>query len=288
LEGDLMTDFPTRFNTPDSTVQLPTPTAWPLILAFGVTLGALGLVTSIFVSLFGAIFVLAGCLGWFAQVLPHQAHVSVPVKEMPVVGFTTRTRIEHIRVNLPHRAFLPIHSYPVKAGIKGGIAGGLAMIVPALLYGWIAERSIWYPVNLLGGAGVAHWRNPSIADIAAFHWQGLLVATIIHCIGSVFVGLLYGAMLPMLPRRPILLGGIVAPLLWTGLLHSSLGLINPALDAHIDWGWFVASQIIYGVVAGVVVARAERIRTIASLPPIARLGLETPGLIPSRETEDKR
>ena len=95
-------------------------------------------------------------------------------------------------------------------------------------------------------------------------------------------------MLPMLPRRPILLGGIVAPLLWTGLLHSTLGLINPALDAHIAWGWFVASQIFYGVVAGSVVVRGERIGTVATLPPIARLGLETPGLIPSRETEDKR
>jgi hypothetical protein len=248
----------------------------------------MGLVTSLFVSLFGALFVVAGCLGWFAQVLPHEAHVSVPVDEVPFSGVSPHKRVDHIHVNLPHRAFLPTETYPVKAGIKGGLAGGLAMIIPALLYGWIAEHSIWYPVNLLGGAGVAHWRNPSIADIASFHWQGLLVATVIHCLGSVFVGLLYGAMLPMLPRRPILLGGIVAPLLWTGLLHSTLGIINPALDAHIAWGWFVASQIFYGVVAGVVVARAERIRTVASLPPIARLGLETPGLIPSRETEDKR
>ena len=283
-----MSDFRTQLDTPDPAVQLPAPTAWPVILAFGFTLVALGLVTSMFVSLFGAIFVVAGCLGWFAQVLPHQAHVSVLVDEIPVTAVTTRKRIEHIHVNLPHRAVLPVETYPVKAGIKGGIAGGLAMIIPALLYGWIAEHSIWYPVNLLGGAGVAHWRNPSIADIAAFHWQGLLVASVIHCMSSVLVGLLYGAMLPMLPRRPILLGGIVAPLLWTGLLHSTLGLINPALDAHIAWGWFVVSQIFYGVVAGSVVARAERIRTVATLPPIARLGLETPGLIPSRETEDER
>ena len=176
-----MTDFRTQLNTPDPTIQLPAPTAWPVILAFGVTLVALGLVTSILVSLFGAVFVLAGCLGWFAQVLPHQAHVSVPVDEIPVAVFTARKRIEHIHVDLPHRAVLPIKTYPVKAGIKGGVAGGLAMIIPALLYGWIAEHSIWYPVNLLGGAGVAHWRNPSIADIAAFHWQGLLVASIIHC-----------------------------------------------------------------------------------------------------------
>jgi hypothetical protein len=288
LEGDQMTEFRAQFHPAGSSVQLPSPTAWPVILAFGAALVALGLVTNIIVSLFGAVFVLAGCRGWFAQVLPHEAHVSVPIDEVPIPGAHVHKRIEHIQVDLPHRAFLPIETYPVKAGIKGGIAGGIAMIIPALLYGWIAEHSIWYPVNLLGGAGVAHWRNPSVADIAAFHWQGLLVATVIHGISSILVGLLYGAMLPMLPRRPILLGGIVAPLLWTGLLHSSLGLINPALDAHIAWGWFVASQIFYGAVAGLVVARAERIRTVASLPPIARLGLETPGLIPSREVEDKQ
>jgi hypothetical protein len=30
-------------------------------------------------------------------------------------------------------------------------------------------------------------------------------------------------MLPMFPRRPILLGGIIAPVMWTGLLYSVLG-----------------------------------------------------------------
>jgi hypothetical protein len=219
-----MTDYPNRIGMTNATVQLPAPTAWPVVLAFGCTLVALGLVTNMFVSLSGAIFVFAGCIGWFAQVLPHEAHVSVLVDDnRSVVIATRRKRVDHIRVNLPHRSLLPVETYPIKAGIRGGIAGGFAMIVPALIYGWIAQHSIWYPVNLLGGAGVAHWRNPSIADIAAFHWQGLLVATVIHSVSSILVGLLYGAMLPMLPRRPIVLGGIVAPLLWTGLLHSSLG-----------------------------------------------------------------
>jgi len=162
------------------------------------------------------------------------------------------------------------------------------MVIPALVYGWVVQRSIWFAVNLLGGAGVAHWRNPSAADIATFHWHGLIVATAIHAVTSVVVGLLYGAMLPMLPRRPILLGGIVAPLLWSGLLHSTLTLINPALAAHISWGWFLVSQLVYGIVAGLVVARAERIKSFSSLPAIARVGLETPGLIPSGRSEDER
>ena len=88
-------------------------------------------------------------------------------------------------------------------------------------------------MNLLGGAGVAGWSNPTTGEIAHFRLSALITATIIHAVGSLLIGLLYGAMLPMLPRHPILLGGIIAPVLWTGVLHSALPLINPFLaDAH--------------------------------------------------------
>jgi hypothetical protein len=267
-------------------VHVPAPTAYPFFLAFGATLGFAGLVTNLAVTAFGVIFVFAGCVGWFRQVLPSEAvnRLSVSPSVEPIR--TTRMQVEHI--DPKHRAHLPIETYPISAGIRGGIAGGLAMIFPAMIYGLLAEHSIWYPVNLLGGAGVAHWRNPSTADIAAFHWQGLIVAVVIHLTTCLLVGLLYGAMLPMLPRRPVLLGGIVAPVLWTGLLHSTMGIINPALDARIAWGWFVVSQLTFGVVAGLVVVRAERIRTTQSLSVAARLGIETPGLMRSNGREEKQ
>ena len=62
-----------------STIELPAPTAWPIILAFGLTLVFAGLVTSPSVSILGAIFSLAGCVGWFRDVLPHEKHESVPI-----------------------------------------------------------------------------------------------------------------------------------------------------------------------------------------------------------------
>jgi hypothetical protein len=277
-----------------SSIQLPAPTAWPLVLAFGFTLVAAGLVTSAGISLLGGLLMLAGCVGWFRQVLPHEQHEEVPLEDRPVTIASSRTLVDRIRLSAEHRAHLPIETYPVTSGIKGGIAGGVAMIFPALLYGLIAQHSIWYPVNLLGGAGVANWTNPSTADIAAFHWQGLLVATVIHAVTCVLVGLLYGAMLPMLPRHPVLLGGILAPVLWTGILHAFMGVINPALDERIQWAWFVVSQVTYGVVAGLVVARQGRIVTGQSMPFAMRLGIESPGMMysnpdagPPRD-EDKR
>jgi hypothetical protein len=264
------------------TIHLPAPTAWPIVLALGCMLAAAGLVTSLWVTVFGAVLMLAGCVGWFRQVLPHEVHEDVRVVVQPVTITTTRRVVRRLEIGPDNRAHLPVETYPVTSGIKGGIAGGVAMIVPALAYGLIAQHSIWYPVNLLGGAGVANWNNPTTADIAAFHWQGLLVATAIHAVTCVLVGLLYGAMLPMLPRNPVLLGGVLAPVLWTGILHAFMGVINPALDARIQWGWFLISQVIYGVVAGLVVKRQEKMPTGQSLPFAARLGIEAPGLMLSR------
>jgi hypothetical protein len=264
-------------------IHLPAPTAWPIIMAFGVMLGFAGMVTNFGITLLGIALALAGAIGWFRQVLPHEAHENVPVVVENIVITTTRPHVDRLIVPEDNRAHLPLETYPILSGIKGGIAGGIAMIPPALLYGLIAEHSIWYPVNLLGGAGVANWRNPSTADIAAFHWQGLLVAGAIHVVTCLLVGLLYGAMLPMLPRRPVLLGGILAPVLWTGLLHSTMGVVNPVLSEHIAWGWFLVSQVTFGLVAGVVVARQERIRTAQSMPFMVRMGIEASGIDVTQE-----
>jgi hypothetical protein len=269
------------------TIHLPAPTAWPLVLAFGFTLLCAGLVTNGAVSVLGGVLMLFGVVGWFRQVLPHEVHEDVPVIVESISIQSTRRHVDRIVVPEEDRANLPVETYPIIAGIKGGLAGGVAMIPPALLYGLIAEHSIWYPINLLGGAGVANWRNPTNADIAAFHWQGLIVATFIHFVTCVLVGLLYGAMLPMLPRRPVLLGGVIAPVLWTGLLHSTMGIVNPVLDEHIAWGWFLISQVAFGIVAGMVVARQERIRTAQSLPFVMRMGIETPGLIQEHKEDDR-
>ncbi|HTV81849.1 MAG TPA: hypothetical protein VME18_04305 [Acidobacteriaceae bacterium] len=262
-------------------IHLPAPTHWPVILAFGCTLAAAGLVTNLAISGLGAVLILAGCIGWFRQVLPHEAHEDVPVVVQPVTITTKRRMVERIHIQPEHRAHLPVETYPVASGIKGGIAGGIAMVIPALLYGQLAHGSIWWAVNLLGGAGVAHWSHVTDAQIAAFHAEWLGVAIVIQAIVCTLVGLLYGAMLPMLPRHPILLGGVLAPLAWTGLLYSAMGVINPALDARIAWGWFVASQIVFGVVAGLVVSREEKVRTGRGLPFVARMGIEAPGLIES-------
>jgi hypothetical protein len=176
-----------------------------------------------------------------------------------------------------HRKLIPIETFSITAGIKGGLAGGTAMIVPAALFSFIRYHSIWYAMNLLAAGGFVSWAGQSDAFLAEFHLRGLVAASAIHGLASVLIGLLYGAMLPMFPRKPILTAGFIAPFLWTGILYSALGVISPILDARIDWLWFVVSQIAFGLVCGFVVNLQVKVRTpqFRSLPFSIRAGIHS-------------
>jgi hypothetical protein len=270
----------------ESAIHLPAPTHWPLVMAVGLTLLFAGLVTNFMISLLGVVMAIAGAVGWFRQVLPHEVHELLSVTEEEIAIEREGRRVTHVEHAIIGRGMTPVHTYPITSGIKGGFAGGTVMIVLAELYGVVRFHSIWYVVNLLGGAGVAGW-NPSEHDLTTFHLAAFLIAIVIHTASSFLVGLLYGALLPAMPRHPIVLGGLVAPALWTGLLHSTLGLLNPFFDDHINWYWFALSQVGYGVVAGWVVAREGRLKSLKGVPLSVRMGVERPE-VPPQDDEDKQ
>jgi hypothetical protein len=271
----------------ENAVHLPAPTQWPLIMAVGLTLLFGGLVTNVMISALGVVMAVIGAVGWFRQVLPHEAHEMLPVTEEEIAIEREGRRVTRVELAVTSRGMTPVSTYPISSGIKGGFAGGTVMIVLAEIYGVARFHSIWYVVNLLGGAGVAGWNNPSEHDLATFHLAAFLIAIVIHTASSFLVGLLYGALLPILPRHPIVLGGLIAPALWTGLLHSTLGLLNPYFDDHINWYWFALSQVGFGVVAGWVVAREGRLQSLQGVPLSVRLGVERPEA-PRPEDEDRR
>src|SRR5712664_3840458 len=260
-------------------IQVPSSTGWPLVAAFGFPLVFAGLLTHVMVSILGAIAFGMGLVGWFNQVLPHEAHDSVALEKEEAIPTGPSPKVRHLEIGqFGHRARLPLKIYPYSAGIRGGLVGGAAMAILAILYGLIGHKSIWYPVNLLAAAGSADISAMSYEDLLKFNGVGLVLATIIHVMSSALVGLLYGIALPMFPRRPLLLGGILAPLFWSGILYAGLGIINPALQARIHWGWFIASQFAFGMVAGFVAARHEPISTMQYLPFAVRAGIEAPGI----------
>jgi len=268
-------------------VVLPVPTAWPMVLALGISLTIAGMVTHWVISALGVVLALRSAIGWFFEVLPHENHASVAVHAGQIAVSTTRRSHEQFLVDPMHRKLLPVEAFSMAAGVKGGIAGGIAMIVPATVFSLLRYHSVWYAVNLLAAGGFVRWAGESNAFLAEFHLMGLLAAFGIHALASLLVGLLYGAMLPMFAKKPILAAGFVAPFLWTGLLYSALGVISPILNARIDWLWFVISQIAFGLVCGFVVNLQLKVRTpqFRALPFAVRAGIHSDS--PKQRDEDK-
>jgi hypothetical protein len=264
-------------------IEMPAPTAWPLALAFGMTLVFAGFVTAASVSILGAVLAVAGAIGWFREVLPNESQEWVAVDREEVSIATSRQNVERMGGFHVSRMWVPVEIHPVSAGIKGGLAGSVVMSAVAALYGMFSGNGIWYPMNLLVAGLFPSMATETARQIGTFHFNQFLVAVPIHLTISLLVGLLYGAMLPMLPRHPILLGGFAAPLLWSGLIYGALAFVNPVMNQRIDWVWFVGSQFAFGIVAGIIVAVQEQIPVRQPLPLTVRLGVEASGL--ARETQ---
>jgi hypothetical protein len=252
-----------------------------MVLALGISLCMAGLVTSGMVSLLGLILAAMAAVGWFRSVLPHEQHetvrVTVAVKtaaaeESHPAAVFPRER----RGPLPRRAE-PLQTYSFIAGIEGGLAGGAAMAAAAMLFGQVRYGSVWYAINLLAAGGFSGWTHASNVFLSQFHAQGLLVAAGIHFIVSVLVGLLYGAVLPMFPRWPMLTAGVMAPLLWAGLAYKVMNSVSPILGGRVDWGWFAASQVAFGLAACFAVSLRVKMSSaeFQSLPFATRAGLHT-------------
>jgi hypothetical protein len=259
-------------------IQVLAPTPWPMVTAFGLALLAAGLVTHVVVSVVGLILALRGAIGWFRDVLPVEKTKWVPLEALPALAVqpSPRSAAQLKAGEAGHRVRIPEEYHPYSAGLIGGIFGGIAMAIVACAYGVISEQSIWYPINLLAAGAMPSLANANITQLRAFNGVGFVVASISHGLISLLVGLLYAVLLPMLPSRfSAFWGSLAAPLLWTALISATLKLINPALNARIDWIWFIASQVAYGLVTGYVVAHTKTVETLQTWYPLAaRAGIE--------------
>jgi len=289
--------------------DIPLPTGAPMVAAAGVTLMFAGLVTNWTVTIVGTVLALGGAVAWFRHVFPWEQVEEIPeatVTASPAQAAAARAAAAHAvaahavtagaagpapplgaaplpaaaRAEVrevtegPRRLSLPLEIHPYRVGIWGGLAGGAAMALVACIWGVAVEGSLWLPINLLAGIFVPGIENEPVEALRSLDSGWLLTAAVIHAVGSVLIGLLYTVALPMMPKRPILFGGLVAPVLWTGLIWASLGIVNPALEKFISWPWFIASQFAFGLVAGVVISRFNRVPTLQFAPLRERLGLE--------------
>jgi hypothetical protein len=269
---------------PEKDIVLPAPTAWPMVLAGGVTLLGAGYLMHPMLAVMGLAAVLLACAGWFRDVLPVEREEVVPVIEQAQVAPSSRAVLALEAGTNAHRMRLPLEVYPYSVGLKAGLAGGAAMAIVGCLFGLLTHGSIWYPINLLAAAGSARLTEATTAELAQFSPGGLILASVAHLSLSVLVGILYAALLPIFSRRPILTAWVFIPVLMSGITWALLEAVNPLLNERIEWTWFIGSQVAFGVFAGWVVSRTEPIAIAQTLPLAARAGLETGGLY--RETHD--
>jgi hypothetical protein len=241
-------------------VEMPRPTVWPIVLSLGLLLVGLGVATNLAVSVTGAVLAVFGLAGWVAQMLPGRGHQHEPLpppQQRPQMPAGTVGTVGQLGTGMPgYRLRLPVDMHPVSAGVWGGIAGGVLMPVPAVVWALLSGHTIWYPVNLLAGM-VMPLEGRDLEQLS----PGLLVLGIaIHAVMCLVIGLLYGVLMPTLPEipRPIAWGGLLMPILWTAVSYVAMRIANPALPEKVDWPWFVLSQFVFGITMPAVVLAAGR------------------------------
>ena len=181
-----------------TSIGVPAPTAWPLVLATGFTLLFAGLLMNMAVSALGAVLSLAGCVGWLREVVPGDREEDVPVVPDHGEVRTERRVVDRLAIAPEQvRAWLPVQTYPISAGVRGGWAGSVAMAVLACGYGLLKVGSIWYPINLLAAVVYVESLRLDPAQLNSFHADTFAIALGLHVLVSTLVGVLYGVMLPM-------------------------------------------------------------------------------------------
>jgi hypothetical protein len=159
---------------------------------------------------------------------------------------------------------------PIPAGVAGGLVGGAAMAVPAVLWAAASGRGFWYPVNVLAGMLLPGPGQLEGAELGSFHANWFLTASVVHLVLSIAFGVLFALVSPRLPSvpGPVAWGGLVLPLLWTGTTYGLMGVVNPVLQepGRVDWAWFIVSQFVFGVAAALVVLRSEMIHIAPAGP----------------------
>jgi hypothetical protein len=151
------------------------------------------------------------------------------------------------------------------AGILGGILSGLLMAVPAVLWSLGSGHGLWYPINLLAGMVVPGMDELPQEQLDAYNAHWLTMGLVIHAVISLAFGVAFSLALPSLPAipGPIASGGLLLPLVWTGMSYGLMGVVNPLLQKEVNWPWFIVSQFVFGITAAIVVSRTETI----AVPP---------------------
>ncbi|MFO0846358.1 MAG: hypothetical protein U0797_28940 [Gemmataceae bacterium] len=226
----------------------------------------LGIITHWVLSATGAVLFVLGLAGWVGQLMPGVGHFHepfVPPQQRARPILAAPGPVEQLKPDRPgYRFRIPEKIHPISAGVKGGVVGGLVMPIPAIAWGILSGNGPWLPINLLAGMMLPGIEGTDQEKLQQFSPLLFLVALFIHAILSTGIGSMYGVILPTVPQFPgsqLLFGGLIFPLLWSGICYGLLGTVNPAFEEYVDWRFFIVSQMFYGIAAAVVVEASEKV-----------------------------
>ena len=264
---DSETHAPEGVNPPASAVrnfEVPRPTAAPIVLAAGIAMIAAGVPFGLAFVVVGTVVALVGLGQWIANLLPSRGHALEALPEPTSLERRVHMaeKVEHLRPGLPgYRLRLPTEVHPISAGLRGGIVGGVVMPVPAIIWSLASGNGLWYPANLLAGMVLPGVGKMTIPELQQFHLTLVVVAIAIHVVMSIVIGLIYGVLMPTLPRipPPIIWGGLLMPIVWTAVSYVALHVANSALPGLVSWPWFVVSQVVFGITMPAIVIGAHRL-----------------------------
>ncbi len=262
-----------RIETPYSRA-IPAPTSGPIVTALGAAFLGASMVTDYWVLAVGIILAIFGMVVWFKDIFPDECLEEIPAELLAKSGPNYAIAGEGEKVERP---LFPAEVHPYRSGIVGGLVGGVAMAIVACMWGIVKHGSVWLPINLLTGAIVPDVGTADLATLEVIHPGWLAIAIGIHLAMSIAVGSLYTTALPMMPRRPIFAGGVLVPVIVTGLVWATLRVVNPALEKYISWPWFIASQFAFGIACGWWVSRGEMVSTMTGKTLAQRLRIERGG-----------
>src|SRR2546422_8700020 len=107
-------------------IELPAPTAWPMVVALGITLAFAGLITHAAVSVVGIALALIGAVGWWREVLPEERVEPISLRPIDLrpSAVVPSTAVERSSIGEgAHRTPVPVEIQPYSAGDPGRILG---------------------------------------------------------------------------------------------------------------------------------------------------------------------
>ena len=254
--------MPSNVKPQGETITMPAPSAIPIFASTGIALMAVGVATSIFISAVGLVILIGAIVNWAHLTTPGSGEIEMPLvppEQRAAVVVPFRRRIAPPHAGLPaHRSVFPVRSHSHSSGIVGGLFGCGMMTTVALIHARVTGHSIWYHANLFASVFLKDIMGQGISDLDNYHPRALIIAAVAHVSISILVGMVFSVLLPMLPKSPVVWGGLVIPLLWSSIIHTAISVLNPEIARHIDWLWFVVAQITFGLTVGIYISKNIR------------------------------